>query len=622
MTTIDPSALLCYEILCSFQPEVSSYQLSALESACSTDESSIEVCPSFIVGAAFGATRRSAAPAPSNEEAALPSGLVASAGHPSQYAAVYAVGGVLRACKLLSADEAALSRALASYELPHTAEDEPPSVPEALVPEPAPAPAGVDADEEVWAAEPDGDDDVYEPLEPATRAMAAAAVTTTPQRAPSREEALRRLGHLLASLSHDPLAALPPGAWSRLGLGDGVRLALSRLTANSSSSSSSSPSAAAATKPNGVHGNGIASAVLLDASAHEAAIGSLSTILRDRLLHEPACLPIELTPTLAALEPPRRVRFLAALVAADTSISSTAGGTRRGSGNGDGGGSGRAVQPPLPPAAWSAVDAAVREQLIPLLASISDLESCLTGGAAAAPIGGGVTTSSRSSSNPAAADAKRVANAQLTCALQLLEWYLDPPLAQRANAGRLLLGTGAPQLLIRTVLQQPSSSVLRANGCWEWLLSACCRVHYSDVLSFAAAVPAFRAAVRAAAELNLPQARAGGDVGAATRGTRRQHRSRQQEATAGRTAGGGDRWRPGDSSRWIWWSIRRRRQLWHPQRDPRAHLAPSHRIGRPAAAARAQRAWGAHHEGARGLPLAGARRSGGGDCHKRPPRQR
>ena len=142
MSSIE-SALLCYEILCSFQPEVSSYQLSALESACSTDESSIEVCPSFIAGAAFGATRRSAAPAPSNEEAALPSGLVASAGHPSQYAAVYAVGGVLRACKLLSADEAALSRALASYELPHTAEDDPPSVPEALVPEPPPAPAGV-----------------------------------------------------------------------------------------------------------------------------------------------------------------------------------------------------------------------------------------------------------------------------------------------------------------------------------------------------------------------------------------------------------------------------------------------------------------------------------------------
>ena len=88
---------------------------------------------------------------------------------------------------------------------------------------------------------------------------------------------------------------------------------------------------------------------------------------------------------------------------------------------------------------------------------------------------------------------------------------------------RALLGCGAPQLLIRLVLPPPpppatplrptgasaiatpppraAAPPLRVDGCWDWLLAVCCRAHHVEVLAFAAAVPAFRSAVRESAHL-------------------------------------------------------------------------------------------------------------------------
>ena len=101
------------------------------------------------------------------------------------------------------------------------------------------APVADDDGGEVWAAELDDDDEAYEPLEvgpsPAAAAAAHAAAAAVASRAltalsldelPTRAQTLQRLCSLFGALSHEALAALPPGEWGRLGLGDALRAAL------------------------------------------------------------------------------------------------------------------------------------------------------------------------------------------------------------------------------------------------------------------------------------------------------------------------------------------------------------------------------------------------------------
>ena len=83
-----------------------------------------------------------------------------------------------------------------------------------------------DDDEEVWAAEPDDDDFVYEGLDPGSVASAMDSLSLNHVRAPKREpdqglslvSAQRRLRYLLRAFSFSAVAALSPTAWARLGL--------------------------------------------------------------------------------------------------------------------------------------------------------------------------------------------------------------------------------------------------------------------------------------------------------------------------------------------------------------------------------------------------------------------
>ena len=365
-----PTARSAHEHLCTYHPIVSAAHLSAIEDALASrplDDPSLALCPALFAGAFFGTTIKSSAPvAPAAElsDDVVP-GLVLSTAHPSQYATTYA-HLLLRVCRLLSCDEPMLCRSLANYELPSTRADEAavpgslanyelpstradePAVPEVAVMLSANETGG---EEEVWAADLDDDADAYEPIESPAAAAAAAAASESgappPAALPTAAQARARLSHALNGLSHDPLAALPPGAWARLGLGTALRAALTSLREDdvevdaSASSSSSSPITA--------H---------LDAPARSAGMAAVTSLVRDHLLHEPMSTPAELPPILTVLSPPRRVLFLASLVAADSAPSTPV--------------RGKPPPPPLPAAAWGAIDEAVREQLVPLLHEVDD----------------------------------------------------------------------------------------------------------------------------------------------------------------------------------------------------------------------------------------------------------
>ena len=214
-------AASAYTHVCTDFPEVDQPRLDALCAslqralACSPtpDYAAHPLCRRLVTGLAFGASRLPDA-APEGNLA----GLVLPRAAPSRYAQVYAVGCVLRACSLLQAPESGLQAGLAGYELP-AEEPAPEDVPEVSVP------AELDG-EEVWAAEPDDDDCAYEALAASCAVsgggggtpMAAAAAAAARAAPLPRAELLRRLAHLLGALSHEPLAALAPGAWGSLGL--------------------------------------------------------------------------------------------------------------------------------------------------------------------------------------------------------------------------------------------------------------------------------------------------------------------------------------------------------------------------------------------------------------------
>ena len=213
-------AASAYTHVCTDFPEVDQPRLDALCASLqralgrspTPDYAAHPLCCRLVAGLAFGASRLPDA-APEGDLA----GLVLPRAAPSRYAQAYAVGCVLRACALLQAPESGLQAGLAAYELP-AEEPSPEDVPEVSVP------AELDG-EEVWAAEPDDDDCAYEALEAlasctVTGGRTAAAPAAAAAAAPlPRAELLRRLAHLLGTLSHEPLAALPPGAWASLGLG-------------------------------------------------------------------------------------------------------------------------------------------------------------------------------------------------------------------------------------------------------------------------------------------------------------------------------------------------------------------------------------------------------------------
>ena len=100
-------------------------------------------------------------------------GLVGAVAPASRYATVYAKHCVVARLDplLLAQSDDMIASALASYELPCTADEGSRArVPEIIVP----ASDGPDADVgEVWAAEPDEDDVAYEPLEAQDRRRAS-----------------------------------------------------------------------------------------------------------------------------------------------------------------------------------------------------------------------------------------------------------------------------------------------------------------------------------------------------------------------------------------------------------------------------------------------------------------
>ena len=142
----------------------------------------------------------------------------------------------------------------------------------------------------------------------------------------------------VASLSHEPLVALAPGAWARLGLGDTLRRALA-------------------------HAGGGREA----RGQPPVPDGSLARLLRDRFVFDPTICAAELGPTLAEMPTHRRPLFLASLV-------------------GGGGGCGAAAVSAAAAAAgcWEAIDAAIRAEVPSLFETLSQARGPPEAGSAAA----------------------------------------------------------------------------------------------------------------------------------------------------------------------------------------------------------------------------------------------
>ena len=326
-TLASPECLQAYTVLCTDFPEVDEPRLRTLESAIEANDPNCPLCVPLLSGAAHGATANRTGQPAIAAYSEVP-GLVASAAPPACYAAVYA-SCVLRSCVLLTQTDDAISAALGLYVLPQAPAPASDAV-EVVVPESS------GADEEVWAAEADGDDVEYEPFAPSMPpASSAMAVSALASKRCSAAEAHERLGHLLGSLSHDALAALDPAEWAKRGLGDAVRTALRQLAEPRWTS-------------------------VLSPVALRQADGALACMLRDHLLYNPSACIAELPTTLGALLPPRRPLFLASLIG--------------------GGGTGRLAV--APSAAWDAVDVAVRNELVPLLQALDEAARVLV---AAAP---------------------------------------------------------------------------------------------------------------------------------------------------------------------------------------------------------------------------------------------
>lgn len=470
-TLASPECLHAYTVLCTDFPEVDEPRLSTLESAIEANDPNCPLCVPLLSGAAHGATaNRTGQPAVA-ADSEVP-GLVASAAPPACYAAVYA-SCVLRSCELLTQTDDAISAALGLYVLPQAPAPASDAV-EVVVPESS------GADEEVWAAEADGDDVEYEPFAPSmSPASSAMAVSALGGKRCTTAEAHERLGHLLGSLSHDALAALDPAEWAKRGLGDAVRTALRQLAEPRWTS-------------------------VLSPVALRQADGALSCMLRDHLLHNPSACVAELPTTLGALPPQRRPLFLASLIG--------------------GGGTGRLAV--APSAAWDAVDEAVRNELVPLLEALGEAAGAMGGWMQGARTGCGPAELATAVLllgwylDPPPTRAQLVASRLLSSgAPQLLVRLLLPPPSPPAPISATVFGGARAAHLdaraagARAVAPAaPAAATTRAAAVasafapalslgWEWLLAACSRPELAPVREFVAAVPAFPAAVRASAHL-------------------------------------------------------------------------------------------------------------------------
>ena len=190
-------------------------------------------------------------------------------------------------------------------------------------------------------------------------------------------------------------------------------------------------------------------------SAVEAAV---YCILLERLLHDPTCVPAELPPTLDALaEPERQAAFIIA---------------RR------------------------------RRWALGCVSSSGRVGGDRPGGSC------GASAVARRGKQCARGRPWRVSSRWCCSSYD----GTDPPTGQCGAIGQTMLGTGAPQLLIRLVLpSQPhgnDATALRLSGCWEWLLANCSRPHYSALLAFIAKVPQFGVAMRDSAHLAAHPAQA------------------------------------------------------------------------------------------------------------------
>ena len=454
-TLASPECLQAYTVLCTDFPEVDEPRLRTLESAIEANDPNCPLCVPLLSGAAHGATANRTGQPAIAAYSEVP-GLVASAAPPACYAAVYA-SCVLRSCVLLTQTDDAISAALGLYVLPQAPAPASDAV-EVVVPESS------GADEEVWAAEADGDDVEYEPFAPSMPpASSALAVSALASKRCSAAEAHERLGHLLGSLSHDALAALDPAEWAKRGLGDAVRTALRQLAEPRWTS-------------------------VLSPVALRQADGALACMLRDHLLYNPSACIAELPTTLGALLPPRRPLFLASLIG--------------------GGGTGRLAV--APSAAWDAVDVAVRNELVPLLQALDEAAGALGGWAQGARAGCGPAELATAVQllgwylDPPPTRAQLVASRLLSSgAPQLLVRLLLPPPSAPAPifAGARAAAAAAPAAATTRAAAVASAFAPALCLVWEWLLSVCSKPELAPVREFVAAVPAFPAAVRASAHL-------------------------------------------------------------------------------------------------------------------------
>ena len=401
-----------WALLSSDYPQLGSNRLAALREALEvaintssdTAKTDFPLTPRVLQGLAYGAGS-----ALSTGDGGDVPGLVDAPAAPSQYAAVYALC-VQRATALLYLSDPMLRDELHDDDRPPPPPDEPP---------PADAPPAADdaaadavAAEEVWAAEPDGDDayDDYAsaapPYEAPPLGTAAAAVAAAKPLAVA--EAFERLKHLVASLSHEPLVALAPGAWARLGLGDTLRRALA-------------------------HAGGGREA----RGQPPVPDGSLARLLRDRFVFDPTICAAELGPTLAEMPTYRRPLFLASLVG--------------------GGGSGGATVSAAAAAAgcWEAIDAAIRAEVPSLFETLSQARGPPEAGSAAA-------------------DALRVA--LMVLEWYVADPPPPAARRREVPRGLLGCGaTQAMLQLVLAGDDGAAAAAVLLGGVWRWLLGACSR---------------------------------------------------------------------------------------------------------------------------------------------------
>lgn len=186
----------------------------------------------------------------------------------------------------------------------------------------------------------------------------------------------------------------------------------------------------------------------LSSAAAEQLVWPLLSLVRERLRSAPATLEAELPAALHAAGPLWRPRFLSSLL-------------------GDGGLLGHGA----PPCAYTALEAAVCTELPALIGS-------------------------QQSDNQMNAESE-----SMSVLLALLRCFLDAPKSQAARAAKVLLASGAPQLIMHRRLRVDGRTMdLVDDGAeWRWLLSACCR--HRSVLAFAARVPQLLGAIRSSTYL-------------------------------------------------------------------------------------------------------------------------